>query len=118
MEIYKNKNYSVEERAKNLLSLMTLEEKVAQMYVRQDYEEIEKELDEGKMNFGGVYCIPIISQKKQKRNRKSNFVIFLLKTNILCYTLFFSRDFLSFLATIISVIFLYSLSEIVPCSNK
>ena len=91
MEIYKNKNYSVEERTENLLSLMTLEEKVAQMHVRQDYEQIEKELDEGKMNFGGVYCVPVISQKKQIRLMKK-FQKYALEKTRLGIPLIFSSE--------------------------
>ena len=46
MEIYKNPSYSIDERAKNLLSLMTLDEKIDQMHLYNDpdlrYEEIKK----------------------------------------------------------------------------
>ena len=45
MEIYKDSSYSIEERAKNLLSLMTLDEKIDQMHLYNDpdlrYEEIK-----------------------------------------------------------------------------
>ncbi len=65
MEIYKDKSYPVEERVKNLLSLMTVEEKLAQMHIRQDYKDIEKSIRKGKMDFGGIYGSPRISVKKQ-----------------------------------------------------
>lgn len=39
MEIYRDKTKSTEERAKNLLSLMTLDEKICQLHVMQDKQE-------------------------------------------------------------------------------
>lgn len=56
MEIYKNKQYSVDERAQNLLSLMTLDEKIEQMHVENDVGRLAKEVKEGKVqHFFGRY---------------------------------------------------------------
>lgn len=59
MEIYKNSSYSIEERAQNLLSLMTLDEKIDQMHLYNDpdlrYEEIKKGNPEH--NFGFMFRI-------------------------------------------------------------
>ena len=65
MEIYKNKQYSVDERAQNLLSLMTLDEKIEQMHVENDVGRLAKEVKEGKVQhfFGALFGIRVTHTK-------------------------------------------------------
>ena len=57
--IYKDSNYSIEERAENLLSLMTLDEKIDQLHVQNDPNECYRAIlkNEAKHNFGALFLI-------------------------------------------------------------
>ena len=59
MEIYKDPSYSIEERAKNLLSLMTLDEKIDQMHLYNDPDLRYAEIKKGKTehDFGFMFRI-------------------------------------------------------------
>ncbi len=59
MEIYKDPSYSIEERAKNLLSLMTLDEKIDQMHLYNDPDIRYDEIKKGKVthDFGFMFRI-------------------------------------------------------------
>lgn len=61
MEIYKDKNYSASERAKNLLSLMTLDEKIDQLHVVNPEEHMQA-LKEGKCEHEFGIMFPMRSQ--------------------------------------------------------
>lgn len=72
MEIYRDKTKSAAERAKNLLSLMTLDEKICQMHVMQDKQEdtegvfeIYNQIRAGKKPriFGGLFNLTPYSRK-------------------------------------------------------
>ena len=65
MEIYQDKRYSVDERAKNLLSLMTLDEKIEQMHVHNNLRALLEELENGtiKRFFGILFDVRATDKK-------------------------------------------------------
>ena len=62
---YQDKKYSFEERAKDLLSLMTVEEKVNQMHVYENAEQVAAALQKGEfVPFGGLFNVTAIPADK------------------------------------------------------
>lgn len=59
MEIFKNSSYPIEERAKNLLSLMTLDEKIDELHIQNDPAVCYNDVINGgnTHNFGGLFLI-------------------------------------------------------------
>lgn len=65
MSIYQDRRYSIDERAQDLLSLMTVEEKIAQMHVHNNLAQLAKDIDEGKVNnlFGVLFDVRATDKK-------------------------------------------------------
>ena len=69
MEIYKNSSAPVEARVEDLLSKMTLQEKVAQMFCNGYHDDINTYLEKGNFpdtNFGGIWGIHLSLEKVNK----------------------------------------------------
>ena len=73
MNIYKDKNHTPEERAKDLLSRMTLNEKIGQMHMSGYFDNVLNMIDNGTYPENGVsstYIVDTVSPKDYNRAQK------------------------------------------------